>query len=170
MEHGKSIRKTQLSVTCFLRYGNNYLFLRKNNDNGNDTGKLNGIGGEVNPGEDVLRAVIREIGEKTGFVLRIEDIWFSGVLRIEGGLSEDSVTNVFVADVNSKEVPKGMQIPDGDLLWFLKDDVIGSGNELVDYLNNSFQYITKKDTIFFMNIGVDDGERTHQINTLQTKK
>ena len=47
-------RFTQTSVTCFLHCGDEYLFLRRNTDKEVEAGKLNGIGGRLEIGENYL--------------------------------------------------------------------------------------------------------------------
>ena len=62
------LRKILYSVTNFLHHGDDYLFVHRNKktDHQVDSGRLNGIGGKLEPEEDFLQAAIRETEEETG--------------------------------------------------------------------------------------------------------
>ena len=74
MDDKKYRRLVQTSVTCFLYHGDDYLFLKRNLSKRIDPGRLNGIGGRVEPRENYLDAAIRETKEETGYQVSVDDI------------------------------------------------------------------------------------------------
>lgn len=135
MEEEKYLRQVQTSVTNFLYCGDEYLFIKRNLNKRIDPGRLNGIGGRVEPGENYLEAAIRETEEETGYKVTPEDIKLSAVAKLEGGYKEDWVMCFFKIKVPHKNIPLGNKTEDGDLLWINKDEVFSSEHELVDDLN-----------------------------------
>lgn len=55
------------------------LLIRKNKPQW-QRGRLNGIGGKIEPGEKPEDAILREIAEETGLVLSPSDITFKGIM------------------------------------------------------------------------------------------
>jgi 8-oxo-dGTP pyrophosphatase MutT (NUDIX family) len=153
------IRKVQTSVTCFLHVGDQYLFLLRRNDAKIDPGKLNGIGGRVEPGENYLAAAIRETKEETGYVVTERDISLSGILRLEGGYDEDWVMCFFRIAVPSEIIPIGTETNDGTLMWIAAPDALTSSHPLVDDLHYCFQDVVDGKHIFFANAIVDQSEK-----------
>jgi hypothetical protein len=49
MDDDKYIRKVQTSVTNFIYCGDDYLFLKRNLNKRVDPGRLNGVGGRLEP-------------------------------------------------------------------------------------------------------------------------
>lgn len=106
----------QTSVTCFLHHGSDYLFIKRNKDKRVDPGRLNGIGGRLEPGENFLDAAIREVKEETGYEVSPEEMKLAGVVKLEGGYQEDWVMCFFKVEVSTKEIPKGTSSEDGELI------------------------------------------------------
>ncbi|MFZ5376847.1 MAG: NUDIX domain-containing protein [Patescibacteria group bacterium] len=150
------MRKTMLTVTNFLHCGDDYLFIHRSNDRWVDGGKLNGIGGKLESGENYLHAAIRETQEETGYVVEEKDIELAGVVRLEEGYPDDWVMVFFKIKVADKNVPFGMTNSEGELLWLHKDKVLNSGYELVDDLNYIFNDIASGKIPFFMSAKVND--------------
>lgn len=157
MQDEKYLRKVQTSVTVFLHHGDHYCLLRRKPSKRVDPGRLNGIGGRVEPGEDFLRAAVRETEEETGYRLETNTFRLAGIVRLEGGYDEDWVVCFFTAAVADRTIPHGQQTDDGELLWLHKDKVLDSGYEVVGDLNYCFKDIVSGRYLFFMNakVGVD---------------
>lgn len=158
------IRKVQTSVTCFLFNGDDYLFIKRSMDKRVDPGRLNGIGGRLEPGENYLDAAVREVDEETGYKVKPEDLALSGVVKLEGGYQEDWVMCFFKVKVASKKIPKGTQTEDGDLMWIHKDKVLDSGYDLVDDLNYCFKNIVEGKEIFFINAKLGDNQKIYDLS------
>jgi len=157
------IRKVQTSVTCFLFNKNDYLFIERSKNKRVDAGKLNGVGGRLEPGENFFDAAVREIKEETGYEVRPEDVALSGVVKLEGGYQEDWVMCFFKVKVASKEIPKGNKTEDGNLVWLHKNKVLDSDYLLVDDLNYCFKDIVEGKGIYFMTAKVDDDEKIYNL-------
>ena len=71
MNEDKYIRKVQTSVTNFIYCGDEFLMLKRGAHKRIDPNKLNGVGGRVDPGEDMLQTVIRETKEETGIKIEL---------------------------------------------------------------------------------------------------
>ena len=156
-------RKVQTSVTLFLYCGEEYLFLKRNSRKRVDPGRLNGVGGRTEPGENYLAAAIRETREETGYEVEEKDMNLCGIVRLEGGYNEDWIMCFFKVCVPTKQVPNCMETEDGTLLWIHKDEVLDSGHELVDDLNYCFKDIVAGERIFFMNAAVGRDQKIEQV-------
>lgn len=160
MDDKKYRRLVQTSVTCFLYHGDDYLFLKRNLSKRIDPGRLNGIGGRVEPRENYLDAAIRETKEETGYQVSVDDIRLSGVVKLDGGYSEDWVMCFFKIMVPSKKIPIGtMTDEDGELLWLHKSEILESEYELVDDLNYCMQDIVNEKELFFITAQVDKHQK-----------
>ncbi len=109
-------REIRTAVTNFLYCEDEYLFLLRNKNKKVDPGRLNGVGGGVEPGENFLDAAIRETEEETGYKVRPEDMKLVGVIRLEEGYPEDWVMCFFKIKVASKNIRLGNETDDGKLL------------------------------------------------------
>jgi len=157
-------REVLYSVTNFLFYKDEYLMLLRSKDAKVDGGKLNGIGGKLEKGENFLDAAIRETKEETGYKVKLEDISFSGIIKLHGGYPQDWVMCFFKIKISDKEIPHGEQIPEGKLLWIHKDNVLTSQYPLVDDLNFCFKEIVKNEGIFFITEEVGRDEKIKEIS------
>jgi len=113
-----------------------------------DAGRLNGIGGKLEKGENFLDAAIRETKEETGYEVTVKDIRFSGIIKLHGGYPDDWVMCFFKIQVHDKNIPLGNKVPDGELIWMHKDEVLSSKYELVDDLNYCWKHIINNQTFF----------------------
>lgn len=156
------IRKVQTSVINFLVCGDEYLFLKRNENKRVDPGKLNGVGGRLEPGEDYFTAAIRETEEETGYKVSSADLKLSAVVKLEGGYSEDWVMCFFKIQIFDKNIPHGTKTKDGELLWIHKDEVLSTKHELVDDLNYIFKEIAEGDSIIFMTAQVNEDEKIYE--------
>ncbi len=144
------MRKTIYSVTNFLHCGNYYLFIHRiNRSNKVDGGRLNGIGGKLEPGENFLQTAIRETIEETGYQVTVKDVKLAGMVRMQGGYSDDWMMSFFKIEVPTQEIPLGNKNAEGELIWLPAEKVLTSGYELVDDLHYCFNDIVK-DNIPFM--------------------
>lgn len=164
MEDQKYKKIIQTSVTNFLFHGDEYLFLHRNKGKKIDPGKLNGIGGRVEPGENYLDAAIRETEEETGYKVNVEDIQLAGVVRLEGGYEEDWVICFFKIKVHSKNIPMGNKTDDGELLWIHKDKVLDTEYELVDDINYCMKDIIVGSQTLFMNVQLNEEQKVTKVS------
>ncbi|MBT4124707.1 MAG: NUDIX domain-containing protein [Candidatus Pacebacteria bacterium] len=159
------MKKTIYSVTNFLHYKDEYLFIhRTKRTNKVDGNRLNGIGGKLEPKENFLQAAIRETQEETGFVVTEDNIKLAGVVRMQGGYEDDWMMCFFKIEVSSKEVPLGLENDEGELIWLPADKVLTSGYELVDDLNYCFQDIVAGKIPFMAHAEVDEHEKVKNWN------
>src|SRR3990167_4337732 len=156
-------RKVQCSVTNFIFCGDEYLFLKRKSTKRIDPGKLNGVGGRVEPGEDYLTAAIRETKEETGYKVSVEDIKLVCVGRLEGGYDEDWVMCFFKIKVLDKKIPHGENTDDGELIWLHKDNVLDSNHDLVDDLDYVFKDIVEDNLLIFC-AKVGDDQKIQEIS------
>ena len=149
------VKPTQKSVTCFLYCGDDYLFLERGMQKHVNPGKLNGVGGRVEKGEDYVSAAIREIEEETGYIVSVRDIEFCGMFIFEEGLPEHWVAAFFKVHVADKRIPIGQETKDGKLLWLHEDKVLDSGEKLLDDLYYCFNEIILGKKLFFITANTD---------------
>ncbi|PIR62451.1 MAG: hypothetical protein COU65_03380 [Candidatus Pacebacteria bacterium CG10_big_fil_rev_8_21_14_0_10_42_12] len=153
-------RITKKSVTCFLHHGEDYLFIhRTKKGNSVDVGRLNGIGGKLELGENFLTCAIRETQEETGYAITPKDCHLAAVVSLEEGYLEDWIMCFFVIEVKSKDVPLGLENDEGSLMWLHKDEVLTSGYELVDDLNYCWDQITEGPWPFFAAAILNENEK-----------
>lgn len=104
-------------VLVFLTYGDRLLLLQ-----GGPTkwfaGRFNGIGGHVEPGEDVLSAARRETQEETG--LAVADFDLVAVIHVHSGPPPGVMLFVFTAEVPSDEVVTSKE---GILTWVSRESL-----------------------------------------------
>ena len=77
-------------------------------------GKLQGIGGGVQPGENPVRAAVREIREETGLQLSADDVQVKGVVHSQRFYGESKLMIVVVARAPHRRVRGG---DEGTLRW-----------------------------------------------------
>lgn len=160
-----TVRLTKKSVTCFLKCGDEFLFVhRTKKGNDTDANRLNGIGGKLEHGENFLAAAIRETKEETGYLVSESDCQLVGIVSLEGGYAEDWVMNFFVITVANKNIPLGLENAEGDLMWLHKDSVLNSNFELVDDLHYLWQKIENPTGIFFAGTIVNEQEKIESIS------
>lgn len=98
----------------FLVHGEKLLLLRGSAHKRLWAGKLNGLGGHVEAGEDLLTSARREIVEETG--LETRELELCGIVHISGKDSNTGVILfVFVGKVDSIEFHAS---PEGQLGWY----------------------------------------------------
>jgi len=149
-------RLVQTSITAFLHKDNKYLFLKRHDNKRIDPGRLNGVGGRLESGENYLDCCIREVAEETGYIISPEKIKLSGIVKLVGGYPEDWVMCFYKVEVESFDIPKSDTNEDGELLWIDKDKVLSSEFELVDDLNYCFKDVFEGEKLFFLTATLND--------------
>jgi 8-oxo-dGTP diphosphatase len=81
--------------------------------------RYNGVGGHVEPGEDVYTAVVREVREETG--LSVRDVRLRGVINIPVENGQGIMVFVFVARAESRQFTPS---DEGTLEWVPRDRVL----------------------------------------------
>lgn len=90
-------------VLCFIAHGEDVLLLRGAPDKRLWANRYNGIGGHVEPGEDVYSAARREIQEEAG--IPVTDLRLRGVISVAPeGDEPDILIFVFTAQALSRDV------------------------------------------------------------------
>ena len=107
---------------CFVLDGDDVLVLKRSPLKRLFPGKANGVGGHVEPGEDVAASAAREIREETG--LDVTDLWLAGVVHVDGRLGQAEPLSdgrmpgvmvfVFTATASSRVVQPS---DEGELHW-----------------------------------------------------
>ncbi|MFA5895272.1 MAG: NUDIX domain-containing protein [Candidatus Shapirobacteria bacterium] len=141
-------RNSQKAVTLFLHKDDKYLLIKRSPSKKVDPGRLNGIGGRCESGENYVDTAIRETAEESGQIVTAEQIKLAGVVTLEGGYPTDWVMCFFIINVDSFDV-----IPedgdDGELLWLTEEEIFSDKYERVDDLNFCFKdMISNKGTVF----------------------
>jgi 8-oxo-dGTP diphosphatase len=104
-------------VLCFVRHEHEVLLLRGGPHKRLWAGKYNGLGGHLEPGEDVQAALLREIQEEAG--LAVHDVRLRYVVHVDVGDPLQGVLFfVFTALADARVTPTS---GDGELAWFPVD-------------------------------------------------
>jgi len=99
-------------VLCFLFHGDEVLLLRRAADRAVFPDRYNGLGGHVEPGEDLRTAARREIREESG--LAVSELELAGLILIHPGGSPGVLIGVFVGDAPERRVGGTAE---GQLAW-----------------------------------------------------
>ncbi len=115
---------------CFVLHDEDVLLIQRARHKRLFPGKVNGVGGHVEAGEDVTASAAREIFEETGLV--VDDLWLAGVVHVDGRLGQaDALPDgfmpgvmvlVFTAQAASRDVRAS---DEGDLIWVPLSQVHG---------------------------------------------
>jgi 8-oxo-dGTP diphosphatase len=104
-------------VLIFVRRGNLVLLIKGAPAKRIWANKYNGVGGHVEPGEDILSAASRELLEETGLTA---DLWLCGTVVVDTG--QNPGVGIYVL---TGECPEGLLRPsaEGELEWIPFPDV-----------------------------------------------
>lgn len=153
------MRQTKLSVTLFLQYRDQYLFLHRSPDRDVDPNRLNGIGGKVEPGEDFVTAAIRETEEESGILVNKQDIEFAGFTHLREGYPDDWLAAFFIVHLHQPTLPIDPHTREGELIWIQQNEVLQTSYELVDDLRYIWPLILKNEFPFFLAATVNGQEK-----------
>ena len=105
---------------CFITYRDKILLLRGNPNKRIWPNLHNGIGGHVEPDEDVYTAALREIREETG--LRVTHLTLRGIVNVWPDRRTDTgvMLFVFAAQAHTQEV---LPSDEGELVWVDKERI-----------------------------------------------
>jgi len=102
---------------CFVTHGDQVLLLLGAPHKRIWAGRYNGVGGHVEPGEDIYSSAAREVEEETG--LQVHDLRLRGVVHADAGDPQVGILFfVFTAASHSRETAP---CPDGTLEWWPAD-------------------------------------------------
>jgi 8-oxo-dGTP diphosphatase len=106
-------------VLCFVTHGDEVLLLRGGPHKRTWAGRYNGVGGHLEPGEDVRAALLREVKEETG--LDVEEVRLRGVVHVD---ADDPIMGVLFF-VFTASAPERQVVPsaEGSLEWFGRGDL-----------------------------------------------
>jgi len=106
-------------VLCFITHGDDVLLLRGAPDKRLWANRYNGIGGHVEPGEDVYSAARREIQEEAG--IPITELRLRGIITVAPERDEPGVLLfVFTAQALSRDVRASAE---GQPVWVARDQI-----------------------------------------------
>lgn len=156
-------RLVQTSVTVFIHCKDEYLFLKRSLHKRVDPGRLNGIGGKLESGENFLTCAVRETYEETGYVIHESELQLVTVGKLQGGYPEDWVMCFFKVEVPDTKIPIGKKTEDGELVWLHKDNVLDSKYNLIDDLQYIFKDIVEGTNLVFFTAQVNKEEKIDTI-------
>ena len=104
---------------CFITHGDDILLLRGASNKRIWPDQYNGVGGHVEPHEDVYTAALREIREETG--LEVQDLRLRGVINIPVDVQNKGVLIfVFTAKATTRET---VSSEEGKPTWVARDRI-----------------------------------------------
>ncbi len=104
---------------CFVRHGNDVLLLLGGPHKRIWAGRYNGVGGHIEPGEDVYAATLREVAEETGLAVR--EVRLRGVVHADAG--DPAVGILFFVFTAAADSGETAPCPDGTLEWWPVDQL-----------------------------------------------
>lgn len=104
-----------IGTLAYVRRGDDVLLVHRQRDGDDHQGKYNGLGGKLEPGEDAVACIVREIEEEAGIVAT--SLALRGTIAWPGFGSDGSdwFGLVFVVDAFDGEPPD--RNDDGPLAW-----------------------------------------------------
>jgi len=144
---------------CFLIHDGDVLLLERLKTKKAFPGRVNGVGGHVERGEDPLTGAQREIEEESGLHVPLEDLHLRGVWTIDVGGTTGNLLFIFTASVPSKAGTLA-ECPEGTLMWVPIDEALklNLADGLIELWPRLFGTETK-DQPFFAHIAYNDTDQ-----------
>lgn len=109
---------------CFIFHEESVLLIRYSKQKGSWAGKLNGIGGHIQPGETILQSAKREIREEIG--LGINGLQLCGTVLIDIADNPGVGLYIFAVDLDREPGERLTASEEGMPVWVPLSDLPGS--------------------------------------------
>ena len=157
--NGAKRYKTIPRTLCFVCYGDEVLLLKGAPNKRLWANRYNGVGGHVEPGEDVCNAALREICEETGWETRdVADMRLRGLVHVDAG---DPQTGVMLFVFTAQALRRDTFASDeGALHWIPRSKVLEY--DLVEDLTVLLPRVlseTGADTLLYGRYSYDNDDR-----------
>lgn len=118
------IDTNNITALCYLKRGDELLFIVKGGKKDMNEGKYLGVGGHLEKGETARECILREIEEETGIVPdEIEDLKERGTIEFVNDYYGDEFMHVFEGNYIGTTDPAGRDYGEGVLVWVNKDKI-----------------------------------------------
>jgi len=112
---------------AFIYKEDEILFIHKKKKNSFGYGKINGVGGHIEQGEDPFEAIKREVLEETRLI--IDDFQLVAILTIDIGTNPGVLLFVFKAEYTAGTVAGSME---GDVIWMRRSEALANPSAVKD--------------------------------------